>query len=87
MRSEEEITLFRNEELIRYQNPTLPFEYTLSKTTKRIVAPACKKLSDSNNLKAREHYLLKASRPPVVTLLSLVRDAAAKLPNGSGTRY
>lgn len=72
---------------MRYQNPTQPFEYTLTDTIKRVVAPACKKISDSTNLKAREHYLLKTGRPPVVTLLCLVRDAASKLLEGSGTRY
>lgn len=36
--------------------------------------------------KAREHSLLVNDRPPFVTLLSLVRDAAARLPNGEGTR-
>uniref|UniRef100_A0A8D3CPE5 Nuclear factor related to kappaB binding protein n=1 Tax=Scophthalmus maximus TaxID=52904 RepID=A0A8D3CPE5_SCOMX len=36
--------------------------------------------------KAREHTLLRSDRPPYVTILSLVRDAAARLPNGEGTR-
>lgn len=34
----------------------------------------------------REHYLLKPSRPPYVTVVSLVRDAVARLPNFMGTR-
>ena len=36
--------------------------------------------------KAREHFLLRSERPSVVTILSLVRDAASRLPNGEGTR-
>uniref|UniRef100_A0A8C7PYB0 Nuclear factor related to kappaB binding protein n=1 Tax=Oncorhynchus mykiss TaxID=8022 RepID=A0A8C7PYB0_ONCMY len=36
--------------------------------------------------KAREHTLLRSDRPAYVTILSLVRDAAARLPNGEGTR-
>lgn len=36
--------------------------------------------------KAREHSLLVPTRPACVTLLSLVRDAVARLPNGEGTR-
>uniref|UniRef100_A0A8C7L9F1 Nuclear factor related to kappaB binding protein n=1 Tax=Oncorhynchus kisutch TaxID=8019 RepID=A0A8C7L9F1_ONCKI len=36
--------------------------------------------------KAREHTLLRSDRPAYVTILSLVQDAAARLPNGEGTR-
>jgi len=38
------------------------------------------------NNKARDHPSLKKDRPPAVTILSLVRDAAARLPDGVGTR-
>lgn len=38
------------------------------------------------NSKARDHPLFKDNRPPYITILSIVRDAASKLPNGSGTR-
>ena len=41
---------------------------------------------ESNLNKAREHPLLLSKRPPYVTILTLVRDAAARLPNGEGTR-
>ena len=41
---------------------------------------------DSTLNKAREHSLLISNRPPYVTILTLVRDAAARLPNGEGTR-
>lgn len=36
--------------------------------------------------KPREHFLLKTKRPAHVNLLGLVRDAAARLPGGVGTR-
>lgn len=36
--------------------------------------------------KVRGHNLMVPERPACVTLLSLVRDAAARLPNGEGTR-
>ena len=81
----EELLEFRKQEIERYRNPTVPYAYKLKDGEMRVVAPACKKLSDST-AKARDHYLLKPERPAVVTLLSLVRDAAAKLPNGFGTR-
>ena len=38
------------------------------------------------NSKPREHFLLKAERPSYITILCLVRDAAARLPGGVGTR-
>lgn len=34
----------------------------------------------------REHYFLKTERPACVNILGLVRDAAARLPDGVGTR-
>lgn len=43
-------------------------------------------MSENSNNKARDHFLLKPSRPSYVTLLSVVRDAACKLPSGKGTR-
>lgn len=36
--------------------------------------------------KARGHSMLSADRPNFVTILTLVRDATARLPNGEGTR-
>ena len=41
---------------------------------------------DTGTSKAREHALLISNRPAYVTILSLVRDAVARLPNGEGTR-
>ncbi len=50
-----------------------------------IVAPVCKKTVNLSS-KARDHPVLKKNRPPFITILSLVRDAAAKLVEGVGTR-
>ena len=36
--------------------------------------------------KAREHPMLISDRLAYVTILCLVRDAVARLPNGEGTR-
>ena len=40
----------------------------------------------SQSQKARDHFLLHKDRPPHISLLCLVRDAAARLPGGIGTR-
>ena len=84
-RTKEEVQNFRKQEKIRYENPLKPWEYTLSNGNIAIVAPL---LSNQKQLisKARDHELLKAERPPYITLLSLVRDAAARLEDGVGTR-
>lgn len=50
------------------------------------VAPVAKRISCISVAKPREHVLLKPDRPSHVTILCLVRDAAARLPNGVGTR-
>ena len=84
-RTKEEIQNFRQQEKERYQNPLQPWEYILLNGNNAIVAP----LSTSSKTvisKARDHELLKAERPPYITLLTLVRDAAARLEDGVGTR-
>jgi len=35
---------------------------------------------------ATHHPLLKTDRPPFVSILTIVRDAVARLPDGVGTR-
>ena len=84
-RTKEEVEDFRKQEKLRYEKPYLPWEYTLSNGNVAIVAPLC---SNSKNsiAKARDHELLKAERPPFITLLALVRDAASRLEDGVGTR-
>ena len=84
-RTQEEINSFRKQEKIRYLNPHLPWQYKFSNGLTSIVAPVFKK-SKTVITKVREHKLLKDSKPSYLTILSLVRDAASRLPNGIGTR-
>ncbi|XP_056642705.1 nuclear factor related to kappa-B-binding protein [Diorhabda sublineata] len=82
----EEIKTFREQERRRYDNPHKAFTYRCNNyesvvgPIKGIYNPAV------GNSKARGHTMLSADRPNFVTILSLVRDAAARLPNGEGTR-
>ena len=69
----------------RYKYPTKPWLYYNPDSTTSIVAPVLRKSGQATN-KAREHNALKKDRPPFVTILCLVRDAAARLPDGVGTR-
>ena len=84
-RSKEEIESFREQEKERYKYPHKPWEYTLSNGNVAIVAPLFSS-QKAMIVKARDHELLKNERPPYITLLALVRDAAARLENGVGTR-
>ncbi|KAL5982591.1 hypothetical protein ACLOJK_016665 [Asimina triloba] len=79
--SDEMREYFRREEVLRYSIPDRAFSYTATDGRKSIVAP----LRRSGG-KAREHFILKPDRPPHVTILCLVRDAAARLPGSIGTR-
>lgn len=82
----EEIREYRDQERRRYDNPHKAFTYrcngyeSVVGPLKGIYNPA------SANTKARGHTMLNANRPNFVTILSLVRDATARLPNGEGTR-
>ncbi|XVE76280.1 hypothetical protein DITRI_Ditri12bG0159400 [Diplodiscus trichospermus] len=76
---------FRKEEAVRYFIPERAFSYTALDGRKSTVAPL-RRCSGKPSLKCREHFMLKADRPPNITVLSLVRDAAARLPAGMGTR-
>ena len=76
---------YRRQETERYKNPTLPWSFQLEDGSFTIVAPVNKKVTSSNT-KPRDHQCLKPDRPGYLTLLSLTRDAAARLPDGVGTR-
>merc|ERR1712080_677097 len=83
----EEKEKFREQEKMRYENPHQPFIYT-THGYESIVGPV-KGVFHSQHLcgsKAREHAMLVSERPAYVTILCLVRDAVARLPNGEGTR-
>lgn len=76
---------FRMEEALRYLIPEQSFSYTTIDGKKSSVAPM-RRCSGKPSRKARDHFILKPNRPPCFTVLCLVRDAAARLPNGMGTR-
>ncbi|CAH9094421.1 unnamed protein product [Cuscuta europaea] len=76
---------FRKEEVLRYSIPDRAFSYTALDGKKSIVAPL-RRCGGKPTSKARDHFMLKRDRPPHVTILCLVRDAAARLPGSIGTR-
>lgn len=78
-------TYFREEEIVRYLIPERAFSYTALDGRKSMVAPL-RLCSGKPSGKARDHFMLKKTRPPYVTVLGLVRDAAARLPGKMGTR-
>ncbi|KAH3760694.1 Nuclear factor kappa-B-binding protein [Pelomyxa schiedti] len=75
---------FRRQEAERYRIPEQAFQYNLP-LVKSVVAPL-KRVAGNPSLKPREHFMLKSNRPSFVNILPLVRDAAARLPGGVGTR-
>lgn len=83
--SDEMRDYFRREEALRYSIPDRAFSYTSSDGRKSVVAPL-RRIGGKPNSKARDHFMLKPDRPPHVTILCLVRDAAARLPGSIGTR-
>ncbi|GMI92070.1 NUCLEAR FACTOR KAPPA-B-BINDING-LIKE PROTEIN 1 [Hibiscus trionum] len=83
--SEEVRAYFRREELLRYSIPDRAFFYTAADGKKSIVAPL-RRCGGKPTSKARDHFMLKRDRPPHVTILCIVRDAAARLPGSIGTR-
>ncbi|KAJ9543691.1 hypothetical protein OSB04_023398 [Centaurea solstitialis] len=83
--SEEVRDYFRKEEVLRYLIPDRAFAYTAVDGKKSTVAPS-RKGAGKPTSKARDHFMLKRDRPPHVTILCLVRDAAARLPGSIGTR-
>ncbi|XP_078435339.1 nuclear factor kappa-B-binding-like protein [Wolffia australiana] len=83
--SDEARAYFRREELLRYSVPDRAFAYTAADGRKSTVAPL-RRGGGKPTSKARDHFMLKQDRPPHVTILCLVRDAAARLPGSIGTR-
>uniref|UniRef100_M1ARA1 Nfrkb n=1 Tax=Solanum tuberosum TaxID=4113 RepID=M1ARA1_SOLTU len=83
--SEEIRACFRREEALRYTQPNKAFSYTAVDGKKSVVAPL--KRRGGKLFKRICHYdILKRNKPPFFTLHCLVRDAAARLPGGVGTR-
>ncbi|XP_059646953.1 uncharacterized protein LOC132293469 [Cornus florida] len=83
--SDEVKAYFRREETLRYLIPDSAFCYTALDGRKSAVAPL-RRCSGKPSARARDHFMLKHNRPPQVTVLCLVRDAAARLPGSIGTR-
>ncbi|CAA6654843.1 unnamed protein product [Spirodela intermedia] len=83
--SDEVRAFFQAEEILRYSIPDKAFSYTAIDGRKSIVAPL-RRGSGKPISKARGHFMLKPDRPPHITVLCLVRDAAARLPGSIGTR-
>lgn len=79
---------FRRQERLRYAAPHKAFTYRMHGYAS-VVGPV-KGIYQHNPgaglTKARGHSLLVPDRPNFVTILALVRDATARLPNGEGTR-
>ncbi|KAK6621385.1 hypothetical protein RUM43_011691 [Polyplax serrata] len=86
--SAEERKIFQEQESERFENPHKAFTYRMH-GYESVVGPVkgiYNTQTSSSVLKPRGHNLLTVNRPSYVTILALVRDAAARLPNGEGTR-
>ena len=83
-RTEYEIEDFRRQERERYKEPQKSAEYYQGKF-KYVVGPCIRKRAQMRSAPIH-HVLLKTERPPFVSILSIVRDAVARLPDGIGTR-
>uniref|UniRef100_A0A182VSQ8 Uncharacterized protein n=1 Tax=Anopheles minimus TaxID=112268 RepID=A0A182VSQ8_9DIPT len=84
--TDEEIQCFRAQEKSRYENPHMAFTYK-QHSYDSVVGPVKGIYTQAPGIsKARGHSMLVANRPNFVTILTLVRDATARLPNGEGTR-
>ncbi|XP_072230821.1 nuclear factor related to kappa-B-binding protein [Leuresthes tenuis] len=82
----DERQVFQVQEQHRYNQPHKAYTFRMH-GFESVVGPVKGVFDKEMSLnKAREHTLLRSDRPPYVTILSLVRDAAARLPNGEGTR-
>uniref|UniRef100_A0AAY5KFV2 DEUBAD domain-containing protein n=1 Tax=Esox lucius TaxID=8010 RepID=A0AAY5KFV2_ESOLU len=82
----DERRVFQVQEQQRYDQPHKAFTFRMH-GFESVVGPVKGVFDKEMSLnKAREHTLLRSDRPAYVTILSLVRDAAARLPNGEGTR-
>lgn len=84
--NEQQIEEFREQERKRFEHPHLSFTYRLH-GFESVVGPVKGIYTQIPVLtKARDHNMLTVDRPNFVTILTLVRDATARLPNGEGTR-
>ena len=83
---------FHSQEKRRMENPGQPFTYHYpgvkeAKDGPISVGPVRTNLNiNQRNNKVKPHPLLKNDRPPWVTMIVLVQDALARLPNGEGSK-
>ena len=81
--SKEERQEFQSQERARYSQPAQHFQWTHPAGYTTLVGPV-KGLGAGRHTK--QHAMLVPERPAGVTILTLVRDAVSRLPNGEGTR-
>ncbi|KAI9563200.1 hypothetical protein GHT06_010658 [Daphnia sinensis] len=86
----EDKMIYQEQERLRYCQPHKAFTFR-QHGYESIVGPVKGVYTPGQGVgqpssKVRGHNLMVPDRPACVTLLSLVRDAAARLPNGEGTR-
>lgn len=85
--TQSEIVEFRKQERKRFDNPHRSFTYRMN-GFESVVGPVKGIYAHIPALtKARGHSMLTTDRPSFVTILTLVRDAAARLPNGNLQNY
>lgn len=82
----EEIIEFQRQERERFEQPHRAYTYHMN-GYESVVGPVKGIYTQMYALtKARGHSMMIGNRPNFVTILTLVRDATARLPNGEGTR-
>lgn len=82
----EEIVEFQRQERERFEQPHRAYTYHMH-GYESVVGPVKGIYTQMYALtKARGHSMMVGNRPNFVTILTLVRDATARLPNGEGTR-
>jgi len=86
MSNEDATREFHKQEYARYTNPYRPFRYIDAISGHTTVVAPLRKASAATSSKGRDHNVLAPERAPHVTVLALVRDAAARLPNGIGSK-
>lgn len=80
---------YRQQEELRYKNPNKSFTFNLhgyNSVVGPVKGSSANSSNSTNKHKEKPENNLLNSRPPFVTLLSLVRDSCSRLPNGEGTR-
>ncbi|XP_054738052.1 uncharacterized protein LOC129244444 [Anastrepha obliqua] len=82
----EEVIEFQRQERERFDQPHRAYTYRMH-NYESVVGPVKGIYTQMYALtKARGHSMMIGNRPNFVTILTLVRDATARLPNGEGTR-